>query len=221
MTVSNLSTGLRPGVCLSSSRPTVPFEGQMIYETDTDLTYIYGGSAWQQVSGGTAVGNSGLVYVTSQTLSSTATNIVGCFSATYDTYLILGQSMGASSAPDLIGYRMLSGTTPLITSSYYTAMNGISSAGVANTIAFTSNVGFTGRTMAAGTDQSAFSFTMDNPFKTRKTFAFGTSTSNGATYYGWAGSTNVDNTVSYDGIQILSNSGYTITGTVTIYGYRK
>ena len=129
--------------------------------------------------------------------------------------------MGASSAPDLIGFRMLSGTTPLTGTIYYTALNGISSAGAANTIVVTSNVAFTGRTMATGTDQSAFSFTMDNPFKTRKTFAYGTSSSNGAVYYSWAGSTNVDNSNSYDGLQIISNSGYTITGTVTIYGYRK
>ena len=46
MSISNNSTGLRPGVCLSSSRPTAPYEGQVIYETDTDLTYVYSGSAW-------------------------------------------------------------------------------------------------------------------------------------------------------------------------------
>jgi hypothetical protein len=49
MSVSNLSTGMRPGVCLSSSRPTNPYEGQMIYETDTDLVYLWGGSAWVEV----------------------------------------------------------------------------------------------------------------------------------------------------------------------------
>jgi hypothetical protein len=165
--------------------------------------------------------NSGLVYITSQTLSSTATNIVGCFSATYDTYLVLGQSMGASASPDLIGYRMLSGTTALTAGQYYTAIGGNSSAGAANTITVSSNVGFTGRTMSTGADQSSFSFTFDNPFKTKRTYAFGTSTSNGAAYYGWAGSSNVDNSNSYDGLQIISNSGYTISGTVTIYGYRK
>ena len=56
MTISATTQGLRPGVCTSSNRPVTPFEGQMIYETDTDLTYVYGGSAWQQVAGGTAVG---------------------------------------------------------------------------------------------------------------------------------------------------------------------
>ena len=169
----------------------------------------------------TYLANSGLVYITSQTLSSTATNIVGCFSATYNTYLVLGQGTGTSSSPDLIGFRMLSGTTPLTASQYYTAMLGVANNGTANNVTAVSNVGFTGRTMATGAEMSSFSFTFDNPFRTQRTLAFGTSTSNGAVYYGWSGSSNVDNTNSYDGIQILSNGGNTISGTVTIYGYRK
>jgi len=46
MAISNNSTGLRPGVCTSSTRPTAPYEGQHIYETDTDIEYVWNGSAW-------------------------------------------------------------------------------------------------------------------------------------------------------------------------------
>jgi len=46
MAISNNSTGLRPGVCTSSTRPTAPYEGQMIYETDTNNSLVYNGSAW-------------------------------------------------------------------------------------------------------------------------------------------------------------------------------
>lgn len=46
MTISATTQGLRPGVCTSSNRPATPFEGQMIYETDTDLMLVYNGSAW-------------------------------------------------------------------------------------------------------------------------------------------------------------------------------
>lgn len=35
-------------ICTSSTRPASPFEGQTIYETDTDLSYTYNGSAWVQ-----------------------------------------------------------------------------------------------------------------------------------------------------------------------------
>jgi hypothetical protein len=50
MSVSNLSTGMRPGVCTSTTRPTVPYEGQMIYETDTDMVAIWNGTAWRYIS---------------------------------------------------------------------------------------------------------------------------------------------------------------------------
>lgn len=46
MAISNNSTGLRPGVCTSTTRPTAPYEGQHIYETDTDVEYVWNGSAW-------------------------------------------------------------------------------------------------------------------------------------------------------------------------------
>lgn len=41
---------VRPGVCTSSTRPASPFEGQVIYETDTDKIMSYNGSAWRFVS---------------------------------------------------------------------------------------------------------------------------------------------------------------------------
>jgi len=37
---------IKPGVCTSSTRPAVPFEGQMIYETDTDKVLVWNGTAW-------------------------------------------------------------------------------------------------------------------------------------------------------------------------------
>ena len=42
---------VRPGVCTSSTRPASPFEGQTIYETDTDFVRSYDGSNWKTVNG--------------------------------------------------------------------------------------------------------------------------------------------------------------------------
>jgi hypothetical protein len=53
MAINSLSTGWRPGVCTSSTRPTAPYEGQQIYETDTDKLLVWNGSAWIVVNGGT------------------------------------------------------------------------------------------------------------------------------------------------------------------------
>lgn len=46
MTISATVQGIRPGVCTSTSRPSAPFDGQVIYETDTNTLAVYDGSAW-------------------------------------------------------------------------------------------------------------------------------------------------------------------------------
>jgi hypothetical protein len=77
MSVSNLSQGSRPGVCLSSSRPTVPYEGQMIYETDTDMVAIWNGTAWRYISATTATSGTVLqaVYGTTSTQVTNNTDV--------------------------------------------------------------------------------------------------------------------------------------------------
>lgn len=41
-----IDAGISFTVCLSTSRPAVPFQGQAILETDTGSTYVWGGSGW-------------------------------------------------------------------------------------------------------------------------------------------------------------------------------
>lgn len=50
MTISATTQGLRPGVCTSTSRPSTPFDGMMIYETDTNLVLIWNGTAWRTLA---------------------------------------------------------------------------------------------------------------------------------------------------------------------------
>jgi hypothetical protein len=45
---------VRPGVCTSSTRPASPYDGQVIYETDTDKIAVYDSSAWVYKTGATA-----------------------------------------------------------------------------------------------------------------------------------------------------------------------
>lgn len=58
MAISNVSNGFRPGVCTSTTRPTTPFEGQMIYETDTDMVALWNGSAWRYIAATTPTSGS-------------------------------------------------------------------------------------------------------------------------------------------------------------------
>ena len=50
MAISNVSSNNRPGVCTSTTRPTAPYEGQMIYETNTDKVLVWDGTQWEYIS---------------------------------------------------------------------------------------------------------------------------------------------------------------------------
>ena len=47
MSISSSATGLRPGVCTSTTRPTTPYLGQLIFQTDTGTMHNWDGAAWQ------------------------------------------------------------------------------------------------------------------------------------------------------------------------------
>ena len=67
----------KPGVCTSSTRPATPYEGQMIYETDTDLMRIWTGAAWRSLAAAAASSGSVLQIVqgsdVTQRINSTTT----------------------------------------------------------------------------------------------------------------------------------------------------
>jgi hypothetical protein len=72
MAISNNSTGLRPGVCTSTTRPTAPYEGQMIYTTDLDTLEIWNGTAWRIL--GLSTPTNGAVLQVAQTVLNTTTS---------------------------------------------------------------------------------------------------------------------------------------------------
>lgn len=53
--VLGASSVIKPGVCTSSTRPTVPYTGQLVYETDTDKVASWNGSAWVYTATGAVV----------------------------------------------------------------------------------------------------------------------------------------------------------------------
>ena len=75
----------KPGVCTSSTRPATPYEGQMIYETDTDKVLVWNGTAWY-ANWNTAWGQVGL-----QTITSIFTT-----SATHTTFQDTGMTLNVT-----------------------------------------------------------------------------------------------------------------------------
>jgi hypothetical protein len=238
MAINSLSTGFRPGVCTSSTRPTAPYEGQMIFETDTDRMYIWNGSTWvipnspaQNPTGlelvaPTSVAGTGVTVSGSLVTFSAATTVRlnGVFSSTYTNYRVVWDtSTNVGGGEIRIVY--YSGGSAL-TAGYTSAglYMGLSGGTQSNT-----NIG-TGRqgisyAMAGFFDvaSAAGGGTLDvfNPFAAGVTTAnfacssystnSGFQTSNGGHIHYAAGSA--------DGFQIYT-SGTSWTGTIRVYGYR-
>lgn len=218
MAISNNATGIRTGVCTSTTRPTAPYEGQHIYETDTDLTYIWGGSAWQQVAGGTAVGNSGLVYVMSQNIGTAVASVTvsNCFSSTYDNYFIT-MSNGAvvSSYGAYLRFSLAGVTTNLwYGAGYYmqnaTGLFGFNNAGTA--------YGYAG---IGDTGSYGFKIDIQSPFLTKQKDLMVQYIGGGTSTYSGIYNAHCNSSASCASFTITPDSGTLTGGTITVYGYRK
>lgn len=89
---------LKPGVCTSTTRPASPYDGQVIYETDTDRAMVYNGTGWVVLSTGRAnpVGID-LIATGSFTSQTTVSLPTGTFTSAYKNYRIIFQSNLQSS----------------------------------------------------------------------------------------------------------------------------
>ena len=114
MSISSSATGLRAGVCTSTTRPANPYIGQLIFETDTFVLMFWTGSAWQgavsapagtiDVFAGTTA-PSGWLLCAGQTVSrSTYANLFAVVGTTYGA----GDGSTTFALPDLRG-RVIAG----------------------------------------------------------------------------------------------------------------
>ena len=220
MGISNVSNGLRSGVCTSTTRPTAPYEGQMIYETDTNRVLVWDNAAWVMIADTDTP--PGLQLIKTQSLSGTTTQMENCFSAEFSSYRLVFSNL-KFSAIDLMTLRMVTGTTPNETSNYYHSRlevrNGdgvITGAGInGSSYWLPGTAGFT--TSSGGT------IDIYNPFDNTAATAYNstgvdTRTDGAAARFGGGF---FNGTTSFDGLWIGNLNGTrTMTGTVRVYGYR-
>jgi hypothetical protein len=127
MAISNNSTGLRPGVCTSTTRPTNPYEGFMIFETDTDMVAIWNGSTWRYISATTPTNGTVLQIVESANDTTLRSSTTTTFGDTGLTLTITPKSVSSkilclyglqtytSAATTGVGLRLLRGATTVVT----------------------------------------------------------------------------------------------------------
>lgn len=215
MGISNVASNFRPGICTSTTRPTTPFEGQVIYETDTNQTLVYDGAAWVMVHDLDTP--PGMVLVKTQTIGTTVSSVTvsSAFSADYDVYKIV-ISGGAASTTTRLDLTL--GST---TSGYYTAGTFRQFAGTSTTLLYVDdeNVAYwyAGET---NTNSHSFDVTLINPYLSKVTsfegYLFPARTDG---YLGSVGGF-LNNTTSYTAFTITPASGTLTGGTIRVYGYR-
>jgi hypothetical protein len=169
--------------------------------------------------------NSGLVYITQATASGTAQfiNLASCFSSTYDSYRITVTSCGSASNAVSVGFQMLNGTTPYTASNYsfafagYTTLGGSYNGGY-NADTKASFINCYGAVMNGGA-----SFDCHHPYLAKQTQFLGHSTAINSGLNGYemrSAMMLVETATSYDGLRITTTGG-NLSGTFTVYGYRK
>lgn len=209
---------IKPGVCTSSTRPASPYDGQVIYETDTDKIAVYDASAWVYKTGTTAPTAPGIVLTGSASPSaSTSVSINNCFTSSYENYRVVA-TMTAAAGTGTLSARLRASSVDTTTNYICQLFESYST-----TTSSTANV--------LGTDEwymsdinatynvSSFSFDIYKPQTAQKT------NFNGQNHYQSTAGTFISQFVSgvqtsttqFDGITILSTTA--ITGTIRIYGY--
>lgn len=221
MAISSNATGLRPGVCTSTTRPTTPYTGQIIYETDTGYLRVWDGSAWDYLSqsqndtvGLGPVG--GLVFIKSQTVGTAVSsiNVTSVFSSTYDNYRIVVNNMDASNDGADIRFGLDGITTGWYWNGYYmqaasSTLSGINGGNQAFAV-----VGQT------GTQQCGFSIDVMNPNLSAGKLLTGGYGSAGSNAYVGNMHATCNQTTSCTAFTLTFSTGTVTGGTIRVYGYR-
>jgi hypothetical protein len=203
--VLGASSVIKPGVCTSTTRPSVPYTGQLIYETDTASVASWNGSAWVYTH------SSGLVLVKSQTIGSAVSSVTvsNAFSATYDNYRIVVNGGTASAGDTELNLQLGAKTTGYKSSQNYQSLTSGSF-----TSAFKTNIMFLGRTGVSGNSAAG---DIIAPNLTTNTALISFSVNN---LYGIIGLSNTNDTTAYTDFTVLPASGTLTGGEIRVYGYK-
>jgi hypothetical protein len=205
---------VRPGVCTSSTRPASPYDGQVIYETDTDRCLVWNSTGWVQLSTGTA-NAPGLELVKTQTIGTAVSSVevTSAFSSAYDNYKVV-VSGGSSSADTYL--KMTLGST---SSGYYWASTYVGYASGGPTRDALANGAFwiPGATTSNGISVTAELFNPNVASATWYTSTVVELRTVGVTYFA---NGYLANTTQYTSFTLAPNTGTLTGGTIRVYGYR-
>ena len=208
------SSLVRPGVIdNAAARPASPFEGQCIFQKDTDQLLVWNGTAWV-IPNAPAQNPMGLELISTTTVGTTVSTVTvsGVFSSTYDNYRVIVS--GVSCSNNQPGLRLQLGST---TSGYSWAGFDISyvlgslnaSASSATTYWYIGNFG-NATSMSSQVDILRPNLAENTNF----------SATSGSTNWSVLQNGYLNNTTSYTAFTVFASTGTMTGGTIRVYGYR-
>ena len=208
------SSIMQPGVCTSTTRPASPYDGQVIYETDTDSAMVWNGTGWVVLSTGRA-NPGGLDLIKVQTIGTAVTSVTvsNVFSSTYDNYRVVFGGMNCS-ANDQVGLLTFGSTT----TGYYGTFT-YDRYDTTGSVLKRNNSSSIYAGISDTTSASNFSFDVFSPNLTKRTTVTGAG-------FGYANSFwfsgMVADTTQYTAFTLTGGGSSTMTGgTIAVYGYAK
>jgi hypothetical protein len=171
----------------------------------------------------TYLANSGLVYITSGSLSTATTQFQGCFSSTFDNYLIVLDKITFNSPADIY-WNMMTGSSVDTSAQYFWAFVGyaIDATGKNSNAGTAQTAGFTGITNSVANDiLSSTTLNVFGPNLAQRTFITSNAYCYPAQFAMRFGGTHINTSNQHTGIQFSTLTSATMGGRATIYGYRK
>ena len=214
------SSLIKPGVIdNTAARPASPFEGQVIFQKDTDQLLVWNGTAWV-IPNQTTTNPNGLELVKTQTVGTTVSSVTvdNAFSGNYDHYKITYTNGLASQNNALALQLRVSGTTSV--TGYYAGWNFVSVGG-GNTVGVNNNATSWTEIGRGGTSQVTINLELSGPFQAKPTsINFSNTTFNTSGTFISAGTGFHNVATSYSDFVLTPSAGTLTGGTIRVYGYR-
>jgi hypothetical protein len=211
------SSIIKPGVIdNTAARPASPYEGQVIFQKDTDQLLVWNGTAWV-IPNSPAQNPTGLEYVAGASFSAVTEILIDSkFTSTYRNYRLVLDCQ-SSAGGSVFSWQLRSGSSTISTTTYQFQFLSVDS----TTVSSSRTTGASSVRIGANDTSAYHALTSDifcpqvaEPTRIINTF---NRNSGNTTESIWGANTN---STSYDGMRISVGSG-NMTGSYTLYGYRK
>ena len=222
------SSLIKPGVVDSSAtRPASPYEGQVIFQKDTDQLLVWNGTAWV-IPNSPAQNPTGLELIKTQTFTaSSSIDVDNCFSSNFDNYRVVVQWL--QNTTTTISYLKFKDSGGVISTAYASRSAGNYRTGGANLFQgylndndLTATTGiFIGSVNSSARGYATFDVLSPNLAQQTNLMGqfmstqYSTNTLINVMLGGWQ-----DSTTSMVGMNLYPSGG-TMTGVVSVYGYRE